>query len=209
MSLTDNGYVQIERLREETETDHRAVEASLSFMSDELRLEEYLTALQRLHGVVSAWELLAETVSSTELRIMLETRARRFLLEDDIRALQGQVPAGTAPLPQFRSRAEFLGALYVMEGSRLGGQFIARHVSAVLGLKDGIGTSYFRGFGEKTGSNWKELLRILESEISESDTGSTIAGARAMFQAFGTWMNSMALPASSEPLYRPGEVFNV
>ena len=50
-----------------------------------------------------------------------------------------------------RDDATLLGAMYVMEGSTLGGQLIARHVELVLGLTAGQGNAHFRGHNERTG----------------------------------------------------------
>ncbi len=201
--------MQIKRLREETEADHRAVEASLALMSSDLRLDGYLDALQRMYGLVSPWELMAEIQAPAALRPIVQARSRRLLLEADIHFLKGRLPVAEAPLPQLTSHSELLGALYVMEGSRLGGQFIARHVDATLGLKDGLGTAFFRGFGEKTGSAWKELLSIMESDIPECEADSTILAARAMYQTFGKWMTSMPHVAPAALPHRAGESFNV
>ena len=178
-------------------------------MSNDVCLDEYLCTLQRMYGLVSAWELMAEATAPAALLPFLRTRSRRSLLEADIHSLRGQIFTASAPLPRLTSRSEFLGALYVLEGSRLGGQFIARHVAAVLGLKDGVGTAFFRGLGERTGSAWKELLSMMESEIPEGEADSTIAAAKAMYQAFGTWMTGMARMSQPDSPHQAGESFNV
>jgi heme oxygenase (biliverdin-IX-beta and delta-forming) len=54
-------------------------------------------------------------------------------------------------VPEMTSAADLLGAMYVMEGSTLGGQLIARHVELVLGLTAGQGNAHFRGHNERTG----------------------------------------------------------
>ena len=76
--------------------------------------------------------------------------------------------------------------MYVMEGSRLGGQFIARHIDSL--FPQVSATHYFRGFKSKTGPMWKEFLSLLEQQIPEQDAADVIAGARLMFAAFGDWM---------------------
>lgn len=189
--------VQIARLREATAEDHASVEGGMSLMAPDLDRETYLATLQRIFGVVSAWESFAEAAAPPELRELVRARARRRLLENDIRSLAGTVsPAATALFPetlqQIRGRSAFLGAMYVMEGSRLGGQFIARHVDEVLDLDGEHGTTYFRGFGERTGSMWKELIAVLERDIPEEETERTIQAAKEMFRVFGEWMRNAA-----------------
>jgi heme oxygenase (biliverdin-IX-beta and delta-forming) len=52
------------------------------------------------------------------------------------------------------------GALYVLEGSTLGGQIIVKHLQKTMCL--GLGnTTYFSGYQQKTGSMWKEFLQQL------------------------------------------------
>lgn len=189
--LTENDRVQTALLREATQEDHSAVESSFSFPSTGLNRTQYVATLERLYGIVQAWESLAEDVAPPELQAMVRARARRELLAADIKFLGGSLPTrARVPLPRPAGRSEFLGALYVMEGSRLGGQFLARHVDDVLGLTDGRGTAYFRGFGDKTGSMWKELLAVFETQIPEEDSEIAIAVAKQTFRAFGAWMSN-------------------
>ncbi len=80
--------------------------------------------------------------------------------------------------------AGFMGALYVMEGSTLGGRFIARHVEQVLGLEPGRGDAYFQGHGEATGSLWRETTAAI-AEVPEAQAEVVIAAAKRTFAAFG------------------------
>src|SRR5580693_9409415 len=91
-------------------------------------------------------------------------------------------------LPELRDAASLLGAMYVMEGSTLGGQLIARHVELVLGLTAGQGNAYFRGHNERTGQLWKEFCHALRTNVPDSETDAVIAAAKAMFGVFGSWM---------------------
>ena len=78
--------------------------------------------------------------------------------------------------------------MYVMEGSTLGGQLIARHVKQALHLPDGCGNTFFHGHGDLTGSMWKEFCQMLKTEIPNEQTGAVVASAKSMFQTFGEWM---------------------
>ena len=48
--------MDIQRLRRETEDDHRAVEETFPLMHEELSVTQYVSCLLRMHGMVSAWE---------------------------------------------------------------------------------------------------------------------------------------------------------
>lgn len=177
-------------LRQATERDHAAVEGSVNLLSPALTRQEYVETMVRMSGFVRAWELFAESAASPSLQAFVRARSRLFLLERDINHLLGHLPTCPAPtLPACSSSSEFLGALYVMEGSRLGGQFIARHVDEVLQL-GGQGTAYFRGFEEKTGSMWKDLLQVLDEHVPDLEAELAISAAQRMFHAFGEWMSN-------------------
>ena len=80
--------------------------------------------------------------------------------------------------------AAFLGAMYVMEGSTLGGRFLARHVETVLGLAPGRGDAYFQGHGEATGALWREVTARI-SEVPEALSPVLVGAAKRAFAAFG------------------------
>ena len=62
-----------------------------------------------------------------------------------------------------------LGILYVVEGSSLGGRFILKNLETIPGLDNGKGVSYFTGYGNKTGSQWKNFLNFLTTYEEENN----------------------------------------
>jgi heme oxygenase len=64
--------------------------------------------------------------------------------------------------------AEALGALYVLEGSTLGGRKILQTLR-----RQGVSTDelhFLDPYGKAAGANWRTLLRILERETAPSQT---------------------------------------
>lgn len=78
--------------------------------------------------------------------------------------------------------------MYVMEGSTLGGQIIARHVQISLLLTQGHGNAFFLGHGIQTGPLWKEFCEMLKIRVPNDQTDRVIASAKAMFATFREWM---------------------
>ena len=188
--------MEIQRLRSETAADHDAVEGSVPLMSDALTAEEYVSSLRAMYGMVAAWEDLLDRSAPAWVLALLTTRRRKHLLARDLAHFGAALPAESGPaLPVFPGDAGLLGAMYVMEGSTLGGQFIARHVERVLGLVPGEGNAYFRGHAERTGTLWKEFLEVLRTAVPDSETGTAVVAAKAMFGSFGEWMRLHAQPA--------------
>ena len=165
----------------------------MPLMVEDLDRDSYVRCLRRAHGLVAAWEGWSCGCSPEWMHSLLENRRRQGLLERDL-AWFGvvQLDAARPAMPERKDDASLLGSMYVMEGSTLGGQFIAKHVEEVLGLNRGEGDAYFRGHGERTRRMWKEFCVVLRTRTSESETEAVVAGAKAMFRAFGDWMRDMA-----------------
>lgn len=180
--------MDLEALKRATHAQHESVEAAVPLMRPGLTREQYILTLLRLYEVVSAWEAWSSTHAPASLRSLLAGRKRGHLLQNDLAyfnetALRAEQPALTLP----DDPASFLGAMYVMEGSTLGGQYIARHVERVLHLNNGKGSSYFRGYGERTAEMWREFRQVLAA-VDESEADAVTSAARAMFATFSEWM---------------------
>jgi heme oxygenase (biliverdin-IX-beta and delta-forming) len=181
--------LDIQRLRQQTAVDHQAVEGSVPLMHHDLSQEEYVRCLERIHGIVAAWEERSMQVAPEWLKPALAARRRKRLVEADLAWFGATQHDESRPaLPEMNDLPALLGAMYVMEGSTLGGQFIARHVETELRLGDGQGSAYFRGHGNQTGTLWKDFCEVLKSQIPDEQTEAVILSAKAMFSTFGMWM---------------------
>lgn len=158
-------------------------------MHDGLDATQYVQCLQQIYGVVAAWEERAAQIAPPWMQIPLAARQRRRLLELDLAWFGVAKPDHRRPaLPEMNTPSSFLGTMYVMEGSTLGGQLIARHVAKALHLTEGHGDAYFRGHGHQTGPMWKEFCEVLTTRVSDDQTEAVVASAKAMFATFGAWM---------------------
>ncbi len=191
--------MDIRRVREETRQEHEATEQLMPLGGADLTLELYISALQVLLALISGWEQWAATAAPARLRPLLRARRRSHLIADDLRffAVAPAAPAGSAVDWQqvvigtsafdrdpIAAEASFLGALYVLEGSTLGGRFIARHVETVLGLTPGQGDRYFAGHGEATGALWREVTAEIAG-VPPGGEEALLVAARRTFAAFG------------------------
>jgi heme oxygenase (biliverdin-IX-beta and delta-forming) len=181
--------LDIQRLRQETEADHRNVEGAVPLMHQGLNIAEYVQCLQRIYGVVAAWEERAAAIAPEWLLTAVLARQRSPLLELDLAWFGVSEKDDRRPtLPEMNNLPSLFGTMYVMEGSTLGGQLIARHVEAALHLSEGRGNSYFRGHGSQTGPLWKEFCEMLKLRIPDEQTDTVVVSAKAMFRTFATWM---------------------
>jgi heme oxygenase len=184
-----NSGVDVDRLRAETRAEHESVETLLPLTGPGLTREIYGDILICLYSIVRTWEEWAAAHAPANLAEMLRERRRTPLLEADLKFLkkEARFESRRAELASILSRpvneASFLGAMYVMEGSTLGGQYIARHVEEVLGLEAGPGDAYFRGYGANTGAMWQSFKSLLR-DLPEEHSSEAIAAAKGMFGYF-------------------------
>lgn len=152
---------------------------------------EYVALLERFYGFVAPWERrLGQCVASDD--ILREGREKTGWLEADLQhfaldAEQRDALPQCADLPDTSSRAAMLGACYVLEGSTLGGQYIARHLQENLGLKAGEGDRYFRSYGAEVGARWQAFRAELMAHSSPETDGEIIRAARDTFEKLGAW----------------------
>lgn len=174
----------IAALRRATADRHAAIEALLR-LDETVARPRYELILTGFESFLSAWEPRVRAALPEALRPWFDGRSRLAFARQDLRAL------GLRPLPPARAAlatldlpdaAAAFGTLYVLEGSALGGQVIARRLTSTLGLDGGHGAAYFAGWGSDTGGMWREFRERLETQL-DGDAGRHSAG-RAARQTF-------------------------
>lgn len=171
----------LERLRQETRPQHEGLEKALDLLSPTLGIARYQDILRRFHAFWRSWRPLAHGLLAKE-GDLLTGRDRTPLLESDLAHFNLTPLRPDGPLPTLNDADQALGSLYVLEGSTLGGQVIARHLETHLGLRDGAGYAYFQGYGRQNGPMWAALRERLAHHPTEGPTADRlVAGARETF----------------------------
>ncbi len=174
-------------VRKATRPDHERVEAVPAFkrlMAPDLTAPEYTAVLRHLHGFYAAMEpMIAAALQGHPALCLLDGTRPRALAEDLAWFGVAPVHLGVA-VPKLENSAAALGALYVLEGSGLGGRIIARHVQASLGVSPGRGGSFYGGVGaEAIRARWGSLCGFLaEVEDGEGTWQVVTQAACATFQ---------------------------
>lgn len=147
-------------------------------------LPSYRTLLARLYGFYLPFEraLDAEPMRTHWLAADLAWSGVDAEARAGIRSC-----ADIPPLPCPASR---LGALYVVEGSALGGRQLARGLDRLLGADCAEGRRFFAGRGAETCSAWTKFAAQLAA-FDAAPAGRTIliAAATATFAAFENWLS--------------------
>jgi heme oxygenase (biliverdin-IX-beta and delta-forming) len=167
------------RLRDELRPEHDAIEAALDWERRVATASGYRGLLERLYGFHAGWEPRVAALVGDGF----EGRGKLPLLAADLRALGVHEPAGLPrpePMP-LTSAAAAWGSLYVIEGSTLGGQLIARRVRAELGFEG----RYHGAYGGDTGRMWRAFRAGL-NEVADADAA--VDGARRTFVGLRGWL---------------------
>ena len=187
------------RLRQATAQTHERLHGHDGLgaaASGAMARDDYRLLLARLWGFHRAFEeTLDEAARGLALDIVMVDRARAPMLEADLLTL-GLDAQAIAQLPRcdhiFRPTdgASFMGALYVVEGSTLGGVHIARALSSLFDGPEGEGRKFFLGYGERHSLMWRGFLARLDAYAGdEACEASAIEGAVRTFADFEMWMD--------------------
>jgi heme oxygenase len=179
------------RLRNETRDWHELLERQVDVTSPGFDLNRYRQILRKFYGFYSPWEERAGEVCRN-LPDAVARRRKTPALRADLECfgiLPDEQPM-CRELPEIRTVAEALGGCYVLEGATLGGQIISRHVKETLGLGPENGCRFFSGYGAETGRMWRSFEELLHRECEDDNANTTVAGAKATFEAFSVWLRS-------------------
>jgi heme oxygenase len=184
--MNSEGGTVLGALRRACADRHQALEALLQLEHTRER-GRYERVLAGFGAFLPRWEVLVRPRLPASLQAWFDERSRWPLLERDLAALglrPAEVPDPVAALA-LPDRAALFGSLYVLEGSALGGQVIARRAQQLWSLGPDNGAAYFNGWGARTGARWAEFRALLhrEADAPAAAQHSACLGAVATFEA--------------------------
>ena len=92
-------------------------------------------------------------------------------------------------LPEINNNASAFGALYVMEGSTLGGLMIKKMLAEQTGLPDEQLT-FFAGYGKATREKWSVFITALNAVAqNDKEEEDTVIAATQTFSCFRDWLS--------------------
>lgn len=190
---TSSGSLRDE-IRDATHAEHDDIEHHMDLMRPELELKDYARLLRKYHAFYDVFERFLRTRaarSSGFAEFYCRDRLKTSWLVSDLEALgvhatahdDAQLPESLAEL--FSSEQRLLGALYVIEGSMLGGAVLSKQFRRRFDLTPETGLKFFTGYGPDTREKWLAMLQLLgQFDQDPAARRETIEGARSMFQFF-------------------------
>jgi len=179
-----------ERIRTASATHHQQLEKKVVGHLRQIACnEDYAAVLNYFYNYFSRLEQKIGGHLPVALLPDYDRRRKSAALKQDIATLDGTVtdmPGVT--LPTIDSPPAALAALYVMEGSTLGGQ----HIVKILEHK-GIteGTSFFNGYGADTHRMWNTFLQALNNAVqAEAEQELVIKTVQDTFEHFSALVDA-------------------
>ena len=183
-----------EILKQETKVNHQELEKLLVKQIKLIQTKnEYIKLLQLFYSYFGGLE---EKINEFIVPQNLERehhfqRRKTKSIEKDLLVLGGSVAEKTVEkaLPEMTNQLHAFGALYVIEGSTLGGRIIAKMMQRQLKTEAGEGFSFFYGYGDETESRWVSFKELLNTQATEiSDKKQVVRAANDTFAKFKKWI---------------------
>jgi heme oxygenase len=184
------------RLKNDTAKVHQQLEKSPCFkrlFASDYALAEYTDLLKGFYGYYAAIEPQLFNSLPVAYQGSLLHRKKIHLLQKDLHFLGCNTEdlAVCAVLPELLTFAQKLGAIYVLEGSTLGGRVIGRHLTRHFGEKITPALHFYNSYGANLDKEWHAFTALMlryfdyQTELAKDAAAAT---ARATFTSLEQWL---------------------
>lgn len=173
-------------LKEKTANYHNEIEAKLEsnkLFDGTFSDENYYKMLQVNHQFLKVYEnAIKDFLTTKDIDVLAQTNFdKTALIEKDLQELNLNNLAFETEA-NLSNRAEAFGALYVIEGSMLGGNVIAKTLKKYPNLEH-KSFNYFGHYGENLGQSWKTFLAYINEEFTtEEELNQAFEGAKKAYE---------------------------
>jgi len=178
-------------LKKDTLANHHQLEKMLVGRMKTIRTtQDYIDLLHLFYSYFGGLEKQIDQHLDRNLLPDYEQRRKSASLAHDIEALGGTPPqtANGAALPTINSPLHAIAALYVIEGSTLGGKFISKMIAQQLNITDGKGLSFFNSYGPDTETMWNVFKDALNKQTTAAnEQNEVVDAANKTFAKFKVW----------------------
>lgn len=167
-------------LKARTAHQHQQTEDGVDLMSEDFSLTDYQNLLVKFYAFYQSFERkMKAAIEKTSVDLNYAERLNAPKLLNDLKNLgmsEAEISAiqTVADLPALDSNEKIFGALYVIEGSTLGGQYISRHLKEKFKLDETNGIAFFSGYGKETGKMWNAFREKITAFALESENHEAI-----------------------------------
>ena len=181
-----------EILKNQTSVNHLLLEKKLISFMKSIRTEaDYARFLALFYGYFGALELSINNCLDLTIIPDYEIRRKTEALKTDLKMLNHENLkfAEIDLLPVIKNHLQSLGALYVIEGSTLGGKIISKMIKGQLHTEV-LAVTFFTGYGDESVNMWNSFKQILDRITQPDEIAIIVESANATFQKFSYWVDS-------------------
>ncbi|GEM63831.1 heme oxygenase [Sphingobacterium faecium NBRC 15299] len=180
------------KIKEATKNGHQELEKNVIFKLKAIENNlDYADVLKYFYAYFKAAEAHIEAALPSSLAPYFATRRNASHIEKDIVDLGGKLDnLPEVASPDIENKNQAIGALYVLEGSIMGGPHIVKMLQH-RGITTGF--NFFNGYGDKSQDKWAEFTAIINQEVADEDHQQAIDAALATFAAFTNTFNSKSV----------------
>ncbi len=174
-----------QEIKAATKEAHQKLEKTVVLRLKDIRnYTDYAEVLKCFYAYFNAIERAIAPYIITSLLPDYPQRRNSSYIKQDIIALGGSVEELPSPkVPHIHDEVTALGALYVLEGSIMGGPYIVEMLKKY-GMDKGF--SFFSGYGADTGRMWGSFTEVLNKTVQQPEEElSIISTANETFSLFG------------------------
>jgi heme oxygenase len=188
-------------LRSATRAEHQALDGHPAFealTAGSLGIAGYRRLMVLFHGLYAGLDGPLAAASRRFLPATFNYAPRRDIIALDLRSL-GVADAEPAPAPEpFATASALCGALYVVEGSLLGGAMLQRSTQALLADHGGRGDGYWRWCRDAGGPRWSATCALIEANAASPPArDEMVDAARRTFRLFSHWFARWRDPSTA------------
>lgn len=182
-----------EKIKENTKTNHQSLEKKLIVRIRSIKNEkEYTNLLALFYSYFGGLELAINKHLDFSHLPDYSRRRKTSALANDLTQLGVPLPelASISDLPEISNHYQALGALYVIEGSTLGGRVICKMLSQQMNSTEVSPVSFFNGYGDQTASMWQMFKQSMDQPVYALKHDMIMETANQTFIKFGDWFDN-------------------
>lgn len=190
----------LKKIKEATRPHHDRIEQNVwtkGIINNTISKEGYIRLLGKFYGFyVVCEEKIQDSIYWQQQNFAIEARKKIPLLEQDLVCFgytRNQIKSleVCTDIPTLDHIAQFLGFLYVVEGSTLGGQVLSRQLQKKFTFTSHKGACYFNSYGkENLKEMWMAFRAVLLKYVKENPAQEKeiIYTAQMTFDKLTAWL---------------------
>lgn len=184
------------KIKEATKQAHQELEKTVVLQLKNVRSQtDYAEVLKNFYAYFNAVEKVISPFIHTDTLPDIAERRNSSYLKKDIEELGSDTEVlPLAITPEVTNIQQAFGALYVLEGSIMGGPYIVQMLQKY-GMEKGF--HFFSGYGADSGKMWAAFTEVLNRiPKTEEEEDSMVQAANETFEKFGQVFAASALANS-------------